>query len=58
MTLSEKKHPCNVALKIVDSLLDQSSAIKVAEAGIGLGYTAVLLEDNRVGSAIECPAKE
>jgi len=29
MKLSEKKQQCNVALKIIDSLLDQSSEIKV-----------------------------
>ena len=51
MTVSEKKYQCKVALKIIDSLLAQSSAIKVVDVRIGLGYTAVLLEDDRVGLA-------
>ena len=51
MTVSEKKHQCKVALKIIDSLLDQSSAIKVVDVRIGLRYTAVLLEDDRIGLA-------
>jgi len=51
MTLSEKNHKSNVVSKIVGSLQDRSSGIRVEDIRIGLGYTAVFLEDNRAGVA-------
>lgn len=41
----------NILKKILDIASDNASNIKVKDVRIGLGYTAVLLENNRVGLA-------
>ena len=51
MSRADKANESRIACRLVSLLKDQAASVKVKEVRIGLGYSAVQLEDQRTGVA-------